>query len=93
MFKKRRRKRKRNIALSEVVAYTLNPALRGQRQVDRCEFEVSLVYIDVSGQLERTCLKKRKGRKKEEISQSLTNLGLPQAGHFLLALHPQEAPV
>lgn len=61
-------------------------------QVDLCEFHTSLLYIEVSDQLglqrETLCQERKK-----QTSKCLADLSLPQASHFHLALHPQEASV
>lgn len=38
-------KKKKKAAPSRLVAHTLIPALRNQKQVNLCRFEVSLIYL------------------------------------------------
>ena len=59
------------MARSQVVAHTLVPALRRQRQVDLSEFKASLFYKsefqDSQGYTEKPCLEKEKAKTKKVV--------------------------
>ena len=57
-----------------MVAHTFNPSIQ-ERQLDLCEFEVSLVNWDSSNQgyIEKLCLKSKNNNKNKQTNQLTTH--------------------